>query len=131
LRAKAAAFVEVIANDASDIETSSTGVSGGNDLALALAALDEAAIAELDDTSIAGFYRELVAAIGSQSAEAEQRRDTSRLVLTQLEERRASISGVSLDEEATNLIMFERAYQAAARYVQVVDELLDTLIRGL
>ena len=110
---------------------SSTGTSGGNDVILALAALDSGTISELDGASIPGFYRELVAAVGTRAAEMDQRRQTSDLVLQQLQERRESISGVSLDEEAMNLVMFQRAYEAAARYVQVVDELLETLIRQI
>ena len=45
-----------------------------------------------------------------------------------MEQRREAISGVSLDEEAANLIMFQRSFQAAASYISVVDSLLETII---
>ena len=45
-----------------------------------------------------------------------------------LEAQRAGISGVSADEETLNLIQFQRQYQAAARFINIVDEMLQTLL---
>jgi flagellar hook-associated protein 1 len=45
-----------------------------------------------------------------------------------LKDRRESVSGVSLDEEMTNLMRFQRAYQASARAMSTTDEMLDILI---
>jgi flagellar hook-associated protein 1 FlgK len=50
------------------------------------------------------------------------------VLVNQLTTQRASTSGVSLDEETINLITYQKAYQAAARIVTVMDEMLDTLI---
>ena len=50
------------------------------------------------------------------------------LVLQQLTNQQASISGVSLDEEATNLVMYQRAYEASARVISTIDELTSTTI---
>ncbi|MBI5360793.1 MAG: hypothetical protein HZA48_09470, partial [Planctomycetes bacterium] len=44
---------------------------------------------------------------------------------------RARISGVNLDEEAVNLIEYQRTYQAAARYISVVDSMLQTLMNSI
>jgi flagellar hook-associated protein 1 FlgK len=52
-----------------------------------------------------------------------------KAVLTQLENSRDAYSGVSLDEEATDLIRFQRAYQAAARFVSVIDQLTEELVQ--
>jgi len=60
-------------------------------------------------------------------------RDTSanqEVLVQHLERQRESLSGVSLDEEAANLVKYERAYQAAARVMTTVDEMLDHLING-
>jgi len=46
----------------------------------------------------------------------------------ELEKKRDAVSGVSLDEEATNLIRFQRAYEAGAKIIQLTDELLETII---
>jgi flagellar hook-associated protein 1 FlgK len=49
-------------------------------------------------------------------------------MLTQLENLRSSISGVSINEETTNILQFQRAFQASARIISVVDELLQTTL---
>jgi flagellar hook-associated protein 1 FlgK len=49
-------------------------------------------------------------------------------VLQQLQDQRGSISGVSLDEEAGNMVQYQRAYDAAARLVDTVNQMLETLI---
>ncbi len=48
-----------------------------------------------------------------------------------MENQKASVSGVSLDEEMTNLIQFQHAYQANAKMISTIDELLDVVINGL
>lgn len=48
-----------------------------------------------------------------------------------IDNKRLSISGVSSDEELTNLIKFQHAYNAAARYVNVVDEMLEHIVTRL
>ena len=127
-RTRAGAFIDVQIVDADAIEPSSTGLSGGNDVALAISSLRDLAQTDLGDTSVLGYYRELVSGVGARVSEMSQRRDTSDLVAQQLEMRREAISGVSLDEEAANMIMFQRSFQAAASYISVVDNLLETLI---
>ena len=54
--------------------------------------------------------------------------EVQRLTLSHLEQLRQSASGVSLDEEMVNLIQFQRAYEAAARLISVINEMLDALI---
>ena len=54
--------------------------------------------------------------------------DTSDSVLTSLAESRDSVSGVSLDEEGVNLLAFQKSYNAAARFMTVLDEMMDRLI---
>lgn len=127
-RARAGAFMNVQITDTDSIVPGSTGLSGANDVALAISALRDTVQADLGDTSILGYYRELVSGVGARVSEMDHRRDTSELVVGQLAQRREAISGVSLDEEAANMIMFQRSFQAAASYINVVDNLLETLI---
>jgi flagellar hook-associated protein 1 FlgK len=75
-----------------------------------------------------GFYASLIGTIGSDAQQANAMSTNEGLVVNQLTTRRESVSGVSLDEEATDMIRFQRAYQAAARVITIVDETLDTLI---
>ena len=76
----------------------------------------------------ADTYAGLVSGIGSDSRQGVEMADNQALVVDHLTTRRESISGVSLDEEATDMIKFQHAYQAAARVITAVDEMLDQLI---
>jgi flagellar hook-associated protein 1 FlgK len=125
---RAADFVEVLAQSSGDVKPTATANPGANDIALAVADIRILPVESLGNQSPQQFYQELVGAVGSRVAETTQQRDTAELVVRQLEQRRESISGVSLDEEATDLLIFQRAFQAAARYIQVIDELVETLI---
>ncbi|MCS5696630.1 flagellar hook-associated protein FlgK [Desulfofundulus thermocisternus] len=77
------------------------------------------------------FYRGLVAGIGADAQGADHQVGTTRAVLQQLENLRQSVSGVSLDEELTRLIQFQYAFQASARLVTVLDDMLNTLINRM
>ncbi|MDA1192045.1 MAG: flagellar hook-associated protein FlgK [Candidatus Poribacteria bacterium] len=129
-RAKAGFHVRVLVSMAAQVTAGSSG-SGSNDLALALADLRNSTVAGTGNVSIPAFYRELVSAVGSRASELNQQRDTSELVVDQLQIRREGVSGVSLDEEAADLILYQRGFQAAAQYMSVVDELMQTIINGL
>jgi flagellar hook-associated protein 1 FlgK len=96
--------------------------AGDNSVALALFALRGGAI----DKSYAG----LVQTIGADTAQATANQDTTDRVLGSLTEQRQSVSGVSMDEEMANMVRFQRGYQAAARALTTMDEMLDTLINS-
>lgn len=77
------------------------------------------------------FYRSQLGKLGVDSQEATRMADNQKLLVEQLEGRRAALSGVSLDEEMTNMIRFQQGYNAAARVVTVMDEMLDKIINGM
>jgi flagellar hook-associated protein 1 FlgK len=97
-------------------------------------ARNAAAIAALQDTatmsgsSFQSYYASLVSDVGSHAQESNVYYDYQSSMLTQMESYREEVSGVSLDEEMVNLVKFQNAYNAAAKMVSTVDELLDTLI---
>jgi len=70
----------------------------------------------------------MIGSIGSQTADAVNQQQAEQLVVQQLQNRQASVSGVSLDEEAANLVQFQNAYAAAARVFSIVDQLTQTAI---
>jgi flagellar hook-associated protein 1 FlgK len=94
------------------------------------------AIAELRQSQIFGsgtqtandFYAGFVAQLGGEARQGREMAINQSLVVEHLRQRRESISGVSLDEEATDMIRFQHAYEAAARVITAVDEMLDVLI---
>ncbi len=71
----------------------------------------------------------MVFGVGSDVANDAAEAEASGLILRQLEDQRSAISGVSLDEEAANLIRFQRAYEASARVVATVSEMTATAIQ--
>ena len=78
------------------------------------------------------IYSKLVSNIGTDAGVASDEYDVADAISTQLTTQKESISGVSLDEEAANLIKYQTAYQAAARVVSGVDSLLaDAVNLGL
>jgi flagellar hook-associated protein 1 len=77
------------------------------------------------------FYAGLVGKIGTASAQASEMATNQQRVVDQLTTRVSEVSGVSLDEEATDMIKFQHAYQAAARVITTMDEMLNTLINNV
>lgn len=101
---------------------------GDGSIAGAIADLRAARLFGSGTQTASDFYAGLVGLIGSDARQASEMATNQTLVVDHLKARRESISGVSLDEEATDMIRFQRAYQAAARVISTVDEMLDTLI---
>ncbi len=101
---------------------------GTNETALAITLLRERGVQSLDGLTIENSWLKTVERIGVSTAGARTRSEATRLVRENLEAQRASVSGVDADEETLNLIQFQRQYQAAARFINVVDEMLQTLI---
>jgi len=119
-----------VSNNLDLIAASSTsaGIPGNNSQAIAIANLQHALTMNSSSTTFEDYYNTLVSKVGGdlQSAQAYFSHQSDMVV--QLENRRESISGVSLDEEMINLIKFQAAYDAAARLITTADELLQTVL---
>ncbi|MCB2288838.1 flagellar hook-associated protein FlgK [Clostridium sp. CS001] len=81
--------------------------------------------------TIGGYFKDTVNRLAVQTQEAKRIVKNHEALLSSLDEARTSISGVSLDEEMANMIQFQHAYQANAKIISTVDELLDVVINGL
>ena len=81
--------------------------------------------------TIGSYFTDIVNTLAIQTQDAKRNVINHKSLLANLEESRTSISGVSLDEEMANLIQFQHAYQANAKIISTVDELLDLIINGL
>src|SRR5690349_11843324 len=95
------------------IAASGNGQPGNAAAALAINTLRGTAV--IGSATIDQAYSQLVTRIGSDSQEAQRSLDTSSLLASTLQSKRDSVSGVSLDEEMTNMVRFQRGYQASAR----------------
>ncbi|WP_449537808.1 flagellar hook-associated protein FlgK [Ferdinandcohnia sp. Marseille-Q9671] len=81
--------------------------------------------------SIQSFYESLIGSMGVDSQEAIRMSDNAVVLKDAVDNRRQSVSAVSLDEEMTNMIKFQHAYNGSARMITVLDEMLDKVINGL
>lgn len=100
--------------------------SGDNRNLLAINDLADQAL--IDDMTIAQFYVDQVNKVGTVSELSQLSKEALQVVYDQAEETRARVSGVSLDQEAADLIRFQQAYQAAAQVIQVSTRLFDTIL---
>ncbi|MBI5601869.1 MAG: flagellar hook-associated protein FlgK [Deltaproteobacteria bacterium] len=105
-----------------------TSLPGDNTNALALADLSNSQSTALDSETFANYYQGLVGQIGTQSRMASDELTFQDNFLTGLTTRRDAASGVNMDEEAANLIRYQRAYEAAARLIRTADEIFQTLL---
>lgn len=104
-------------------------VPGNNGAALKIAQLQHALTMSSGSSSFNEFYSSVVGKVGSLGQMAKNNGEHSALVAKQLQLKQESVSGVSIDEEMTNLIRFQQAYSASARIISKVDDLLDTMIQ--
>ena len=113
------------------VPAGTSGEPGDGSIALAVAQLQntEVSIAGTSVT-LGGWYHQLVSKLGIDSNQAAALATNQGLLVDHLTNRRESVSGVSLDEEAANMVRFERAYQAASRVMTAMDEMLDKLVNG-
>jgi flagellar hook-associated protein 1 FlgK len=115
--------------DPSQFQTSSTaGADGDTSIALALAQLGTQSNAALGNQSITGNYAQVVASLGSAIDTATDHLNTSQAISTSLTTQRSSESGVSIDQEMTNVMQFQKAYEASAQLVTTLNQMLETVI---
>jgi flagellar hook-associated protein 1 FlgK len=86
------------------------------------------ALAALRGGSADQSYSALVEQVGATVKTAQDEKINAQTTVTTIANQRQSVSGVSLDEEMTNLITFQRGYQASARTLTAMDSMLETLI---
>ena len=99
---------------------------GGNGNALALAQL--ATANGIQGSSLTQFYGELAGHVGRDISNSQDSASTDQQILTQAQSLRSQLSSVSLDQEATNLLAFQRAYQATAKMLSILNDLTGTII---
>ncbi|BET66075.1 flagellar hook-associated protein FlgK [Opitutales bacterium ASA1] len=117
------------------IRSTNTAEPGANDVALAIGALADARFSTAGGDSIDGtfgsFYRGIVSDIANATASSRSRFEDQTTLKGLVLARRDSVSGVSLDEEMTDLIKYQRAFDASAKVMRVIDEMLETVVNGL
>jgi flagellar hook-associated protein 1 len=110
---------------------SNAGGRGDNRNALALVSLQQGKLVNGRADTFQDFYGTLVADVGTNQQQAEANHDIETSLLSQARQYRDSVSGVSLDEEAANLLRFQQAYQAAAQVIKMADEIFNSLLAAV
>lgn len=120
---------QAIQNDNSLIQAGQTpdGPEGDGSRALEVAKVRNKKLAGYDNT-IEGIYNGMVTNVGISKQQADNMVSNQEVLLDQLVMRRESTSGVNIDEEVSNMIKFQKSFDANARVIQVLSEMLDTLI---
>ena len=101
---------------------------GDNRVALALSRLGNEAIPALGGQTLAGAYNRTVGLLGDELSGVNQRLADQKVVFDLLKGQRDSVSGVSIDEEMADLTRFQRGYQASAKLIATIDEMMDTTL---
>lgn len=118
-------------NDPRKLAASSTGSAGNGSVAAEIASLAERPMESLGGQSVLSAYRGLVGAIAARTQSTQNAYSAFSEVQRFLQNKRDMVSGVSIDEELVDLMRFQQAYIAAAKVIQVVDNLVNELLSRL
>ena len=107
--------------------SSATEVSN-NDVLRSIAALSTTTITNLSGMTFSENYGNTVSRFGQDLSLATSQLNDQQTVQKMLEKQRESIMGVSIDEEVANLVIYQRAFQASARLLSTMDDLMQDVI---
>jgi len=122
------AIADSIRNNPSLLAAAKNGQPGDNQTATDIADLESQVIGSLGGATLKDSYDSMINGIAVSAATAKTSADAASAVQDTLSTQREALSGVSLDEEAINLIREQRAFQGAARVISAVDEMMKTLL---
>ncbi len=117
-----------LVNQPTLLAAAKNGDSADNQTALAIAALGAQPLASLNGASLDQNYQSIVNGISAEVSAAKNNSDAAQAITATLTAQHDSISGVSLDEEAVNLMQQQRAFQGAARLITTVDQMLQAML---
>ncbi|MEO7426585.1 MAG: flagellar hook-associated protein FlgK [Fibrobacteria bacterium] len=78
--------------------------------------------------SVSGYYNSVIGKMGIEKNQNSAKKDTKEFLISQMDSEQSSISGVSLDEEMTNMIKYENSYKASARFISTISQMMDVLL---
>lgn len=121
---------QVLEDESKIAAAKATDSPGDGSNALDIALIKDKTVSALS-SSIGDFTMTMISTLGVNAQEAVRMTDNQNLLIAQIDNQRTSFSGVSLDEEMTNIVKFQHAYNAAARMVTAIDEMLDVIVNRL
>lgn len=114
--------------DPTKLAAAKNGEPTDNQTALAIAALEQMTISSLNGSSMKDGYQAMVNGVSVITNAAKSNAEASHVVQDTLFNQREALSGVSMDEEAINLMRQQRAFQGASRLISVVNDLMDQVM---
>lgn len=134
----AAKAISVEISDPVKIAAAADGAAAGNgDNAYSLAAIMTKNLSDFTTSAIGttgniqSFYAGVIASLGVETKESNVLTNNTLTLLDSVNTQRQSVSSVSLDEEMTDMIKYQHAYNASARNITMIDEMLDKIINGM
>ena len=126
----AARAMGVAVTDAASIAAAGAGVGvGDNTNARLLAGIRDEKLFSGSTQTATDYYAQLMYRVGTDEKTAEDDMNTQTNLVEQLKIQRSSLSGVNLDEEAINIIKYQKAYQASSRMLTVLNDLSDEILK--
>ncbi len=126
--AKSIGVSQRIVDDPSLMSASKTGGAGDNGALLQILKLQSGHVEGLN-SGFSQYFGDVVGDVGFDIETKQRAADTERYLVDSLQQRRDEVSGVSVDEELVDMIRFEQAYTASARFIQVVQQITDTTLQ--
>jgi len=105
--------------------------SGDGSNALRMAQLKQTKVLQSRSADFNEFYESFIASLGAQGDRAKTMLKNQNALISQINNQRQSVMGVNIDEEMMSIIKFQQAFNAMARYITTVDEMLDRIINGM
>jgi flagellar hook-associated protein 1 FlgK len=120
---------------ATSLQSTATADAGANELALAVSNVANqqfsTASGDVITGTIGGYYSSAVTSLGQSIDGVQSQLSDQTAVQTMVQQQRNSVSGVNQDEELTNMMTYQRAFEAQARVINTVNDLLDVVVNGL
>lgn len=122
---------EIVFDSAKIAGSMELGKRDDNRIALEIANLQNKTMLNNGTATMDYYYNSMVSSLGIEVSESKSFKSNYELLVEQINYSKESIQGVSLDEEMTNMVKFQQAYDAAARVITTMDQALDTVISGM
>lgn len=129
------AIEQKFVNDPSKIQSYQSPIDGNNDVANEMVTLQYASLSfdtpnglSTTTNTIEGFYRSITAQIASDAATATSNHTATEILYKTVDAQMQSVSGVDMDEELVNLMKYQTSYQASAKVITAIDEMINTLL---
>jgi len=132
--ASSIALASPLAADSSKIQSYQSPIDGNNEVANQMVTLQYANLSfntsngTTTSNTIEGFYRSTTGQIASDAGAATSNYEATKVLHRTVEAQMQSVSGVDMDEELVNLMKYQTAYQASAKVITAIDEMVNTLL---